>query len=269
MITVVAVVVAGATGAFFSDTETSTGNTFTAGAIDLKVDNESYVTNSAGVLVTSPDTSWDLDELTGHLFFNFADLKPGDIGEDTISLHVDNNDSWLCAAAQITDDSDQTCTEPELLDDTSCTEPNGEGELGNELNFAFWADDGDNVYEVEENIFLDGPISNIEEAGKIALADSGTNVWNETGALPGNSTRYIGKAWCFGTLTPNALTQDQVNTSDPITRGTGFTCSGVAVNNASQTDKVMGDIQFYAEQSRNNAEFTCESDYTPAWSPVP
>ena len=32
----------GGTGAFFSDTELSSGNTFTAGAIDLKVDNESY-----------------------------------------------------------------------------------------------------------------------------------------------------------------------------------------------------------------------------------
>ena len=35
-------VISGATGAFFSDTETSQGNTFTAGAIDLLVDNESY-----------------------------------------------------------------------------------------------------------------------------------------------------------------------------------------------------------------------------------
>src|SRR5690242_12142155 len=32
----------GATGAFFSDTETSSGNTFTAGAIDLKVDSTSH-----------------------------------------------------------------------------------------------------------------------------------------------------------------------------------------------------------------------------------
>ena len=33
---------AGATGAFFSDVETSTGNTFTAGALDLKVDSQSH-----------------------------------------------------------------------------------------------------------------------------------------------------------------------------------------------------------------------------------
>ena len=99
---------------FFSDTETSTGNTFTAGAIDLTVDNESYVTGPDGELMASPNTSWELDDLTGQLFFNFSDLKPGDIGEDTISLHVDSNDAYLCSAVQITDDSDQSCTEPEL-----------------------------------------------------------------------------------------------------------------------------------------------------------
>ena len=39
-IVIVGALVLGATGAFFSDTETSVGNTFTAGAIDFKVDSE-------------------------------------------------------------------------------------------------------------------------------------------------------------------------------------------------------------------------------------
>jgi len=41
VIGLVAAIVVGGTIAYFSDTETSTGNTFTAGAIDLKVDNTS------------------------------------------------------------------------------------------------------------------------------------------------------------------------------------------------------------------------------------
>src|SRR3989338_5857040 len=85
--------IVGGTGAFFSDTETSTGNTFTAGAIDLQIDSESYY---RGVLNAS--TTWqvakDLEE--GDMFFSFDDLKPGDWGEDTISLHVNSNDSYLC-----------------------------------------------------------------------------------------------------------------------------------------------------------------------------
>lgn len=38
LIVAVGAVVAGATGAFYSDTETSTDNIFTAGSVDLKVD---------------------------------------------------------------------------------------------------------------------------------------------------------------------------------------------------------------------------------------
>lgn len=262
-----------ATRAFFSDTETSVGNTFAAGEIDLLVDNESYVTSSSGTLIASPDTSWTLDNLTGHLFFNFRDLKPGDLGEDTISLHVNNNDAWLCAAARVTDNSDQTCTEPELEDDLDCTNPGlGTGELADNINFAFWADDGDNVYETGENIFLQGPIDNVN--GKIALADSLTNVWGPAGALPGGSDRYIGKAWCFGNLTPVGVNQDnsgKTGTNGPLARGTGVTCSGASdANNAAQTDRAMGDIQFYAEQSRNNNSFTCANNYTPNWpTPTP
>ena len=41
-----AVIAGGMTGAFFSDTETSTGNIFTAGAIDLLVDKENYFNNN-------------------------------------------------------------------------------------------------------------------------------------------------------------------------------------------------------------------------------
>ena len=151
IIAAAAAIIVGATTAFFSDTETSTGNTFTAGAIDLKIDNESYVTNEAGILVHSPETSWQLDDLTGQLFFDFHDLKPGDLGEDTISIHVDNNDAWACVDVLLTANDDVTCTEPEMDDDPTCNEQGeNNGELAQALNFVFWVDDGDNVLEVNE-----------------------------------------------------------------------------------------------------------------------
>lgn len=46
MIAAVGALVAGATGAFFSDTETSTGNTYAAGTIDISVDGENPWVNS-------------------------------------------------------------------------------------------------------------------------------------------------------------------------------------------------------------------------------
>jgi len=260
VIGVVAAIAIGGTIAYFSDTETSTGNTFTAGAIDLTIDNESYVTDYKGDLVYSEETSWELDDLTGQLFFNFSDLKPGDIGEDTISLHVDSNDAYLCAAVQITDDSDQSCTEPELKDDEDC--PLDGGELAENIEFAFWADDGDNVYETNEIIFLEGKLSEIGSFGQIALADSEYNVWaTQGGPLEAGTTKYIGKAWCFGDLIMNQLGE---GTGSPLQRPKFATCNGINVTNAPQTDRVMGDIEFYAVQARNNSGFVC-SNWTPSY----
>jgi len=265
----------GVTGAFFSDTETSTGNTFTAGDIDLQIDNESYVTDSTGTLVASPETSWELKDLVPGVdhFFDFDDLKPGDVGEDTISIHVGSNDAWMCAAAQVTVDSDETCTDPEQTDEAgNCVvETDGtNGDLASQLNFMFWHDDGDNVLEVGETPFLDGPLSDIDNAGQITLADSVSSILGATTPIPGGTTFYIGKAWCFGALTASTTAQDGQgklpgSTNGPLVRGTGVSCDGAPLNNISQTDKVQGDLQFYATQSRNNSAFTCSQNYTPTW----
>ena len=290
VIVAVGAVVIGATGAFFSDTETSVGNTFTAGDIDLQIDNESYAIdynipgydNPVGDLVASTHTSWELKDLTIEKFFDFIDLKPGDMGEDTISIHVGSNDAWVCAAARITEDSDVTYTEPEEDDDptVNLADPLGtDGELDEELNFVFWVDDGDNVLEecpkdqtnggcIDENVFLEGTLDDMGAAGQIALADSNSSILGGTDPIPGDSTFYIGKAWCFGELTPAPVPQDGVgktnpNTNGPLARDTGVDCDGADVDNASQTDRVVGDLQFYAEQSRNNDDFLCSRDWTP------
>ncbi|MBI4709248.1 MAG: hypothetical protein HY764_03540 [Candidatus Portnoybacteria bacterium] len=273
IIAAAAAVVIGVTTSFFSDTETSSGNTFTAGDIDLQIDNESYVTNEDGILVASPNTSWDLADLTIEKFFDFDDLKPGDIGEDTISIHIGSNDAWVCAAARITADEDVTCTEPEGDDDSNCAESGaGLGELDEEINFAFWVDDGDNVLEDNEvsSIFLEGPLSGIGAQGQITLADFDESILPDKGPIPGDETFHIGKAWCFGDLEEAAVASDNYE-NGPLTSvdngiiGTGFTCDGAPVDNAAQTDMVMGDLQFFAVQSRNNPDFDCEIDYIPEW----
>jgi predicted ribosomally synthesized peptide with SipW-like signal peptide len=271
-----------ATGAFFSDTETSTGNTFAAGDIDLQIDNESYAIDCniaafltcTGSLVFSTSTSWTLTDLEAGVqkFFNFSDLKPGDIGEDTISIHVGSNDAWLCAAARITEDMDNDITEPEEEDgDTDVAPGVGTGDLDSALNFAFWADDGDNVFEpgtvasgTAETVFLDGTLADMGAAGQITLADSTGSILGGTDPIPGDTTFYIGKAWCFGTLTDTDEPQDGFgDVKSPLT-GTGFECDGTLVNNIAQTDSVEGDMQFYATQARNNGTFLC-SAWDPSW----
>jgi predicted ribosomally synthesized peptide with SipW-like signal peptide len=58
----------GSTGAFFSDSETSTGNIFTAGSIDLKIDHSvsTYNGSSDLVVVSDPATTFTGDDGSGN-----------------------------------------------------------------------------------------------------------------------------------------------------------------------------------------------------------
>ena len=275
---IVAALALGFSGAFFSDTETSTGNVLQAGKVDLLIDNTSYLN---GVL--NPGTTWTADNLPGHLFFNFSDIKPGDRGEDTISLKVDNNDAWACMSITNTEDDDKSCTEPELLDDPTCSpppEPDGDltdGELGKHLFFMFWADDGDNVLEDNEDpTWRKFPRDKFD--GTIwPLADALTNIWGTPGPLEGGKTYYIAKAWCFGTsLAPSPYTQDGFGPDSlrtPANSTGGISCTGgELLDNSTQTDSFKLDVEFSAYQSRNNPGFVCGGppvSVTPTLSPTP
>ncbi|OHA27370.1 MAG: hypothetical protein A3C06_04280 [Candidatus Taylorbacteria bacterium RIFCSPHIGHO2_02_FULL_46_13] len=278
----------GMTGAFFSDTETSTGNVFTAGAIDLLVDNESYYNgnvcaenHNAGVndpnywtwQGTAPypvpdtpcSTSFEPSNLDGLLFFNFLDLKPDDEGEDTISIDV-QNDAWICMDLTLTSDDDNSSTEPELEDGDAQEDAGNawDGELAGEINFFWWADDGDNVYEEGENQITNGVVSlkNLDATFPIALADSENNVWGDVGdPVPGGDTVYIAKAWCLGDLSIN----------NPVTAGlgdnpsvdSGVDCDGTLLNNLTQTDSAELNIIFSAVQARHNDDFLCNPPEEP------
>ncbi len=283
-----ALMVVGSTGAFFSDTETSTGNTFAAGAIDLKIDNDSYYNGNlctdidqnpddqvhnwqwqgnaaypvAGTACTTSFLPSDLDN--GLLFFNFNDLKPDDEGEDTISIHA-QNEAWVCMDLTLTSNDDKSSTEPEL--ETPDVLENAldmwDGELAQNLQFFWWADDGDNVYEANENSISDGikTLYNLATTTpwKVALADATHNVWGTPGPIPLNATKYIGKAWCLGTLELHPVDAGQ---GDNPSVNPGVTCNGTLLNNLTQTDGATLDIQFRAEQARHNGQFICNPPTT-------
>ncbi|MBI5464996.1 hypothetical protein HY946_00090, partial [Candidatus Gottesmanbacteria bacterium] len=106
----------GATNAFFSDVETSRGNVFTAGGVDLKVDYSCYYNKPAtdGIPNCPWGTGWSETNLgPTNKFFNVGDLKPGDYGEGTVSLHVLNNDAWGRLKIENVTDLENECTEPE------------------------------------------------------------------------------------------------------------------------------------------------------------
>ncbi len=84
-------------------------------------------TSVSGELVGQPcDGTWDLTDLQNgvHKFFNFDDVKPGDVGEDTVSLHVYNNDAWGRMVVNVTADDDNTCTSSEQVAESgNCAVP--------------------------------------------------------------------------------------------------------------------------------------------------
>ncbi len=273
VIGVVGAIAITSTGAFFSDNETSAGNTFTAGAIDLKVDSTSHYNNMVCTpftvndyrwqpepgFVPGPDQypaagtacsgTWTLTDLgPTNQFFNFPDIKPGDQGENTVSLHIENNPAYACAYIQTTGNAENTYTGPEIsAGDVSSTT----GELAQNVNVFAWSDVastsgavvGDNIWQAGEPV-LAGPVSlsGLNATTTLPLADSVTN-----GGVPLSPgvTNYVGVAWCVGAM----------NTSVPGT----ITCNGAAVSNQAQTDSVTANVTFHVEQSRNNSNFKCNT----------
>ncbi len=234
IIAVVAAVVFGVTTAFFSDTETSTGNTFTAGALDLKVDNTCYYNKVADGVPNCPwaDSSWSLTDLQNGVqkFFNFSDIKPGDFGEDTVSLHVDN-DAWLRIVIDqaVDTEGNPACTEPEsateyVSETDKC--PHATGELRPQLLFSIWIDNG----------------AGGKEHGGVAC----DNIKNGNEGIMGIEKRPInagGETW---------------NPSAFLLKGT--TCFGIAwelpltVGNNAQTDVFGFNASFQVQQVRNNPQ---------------
>lgn len=110
-IAIVAVVAVGATHAWFSDTETSTGNTFTAGTLDLKTNDVDGVSHT----------------------YTLANMKPGDW--DNAGQIVLKNAGTIKGHAwyeiKNVRNYENGCNNPESkVPDNTCTDAADQGELG-------------------------------------------------------------------------------------------------------------------------------------------
>lgn len=114
MIALVSVAVVGATRAYFSDTETVTGNTFAAGSLDLEVGDE----------VAMP--------------FNVSGILPGDSGEGqvTITSVTGSIDAELDVNITNIVQNENGCLAPEV----DAGDPCGGGDLGLGLQMAMFLD---------------------------------------------------------------------------------------------------------------------------------
>ncbi|MCX6761200.1 MAG: TasA family protein [Candidatus Nealsonbacteria bacterium] len=215
----VAAIAIGGTIAYFSDVETSTGNTFTAGAIDLQFKVEG---TTLGVFT----------EVNNTPLFTLGDMKPGDRGEKTVKLAVDNNPACGKVEINLKSDLENTCTEPESAVDPDGTTCGTVGELNDEVNFMIWKDNGagdfscDNTMNGTETVLVSGPLT----------SDKAYSI----GELPTTATAgdCYGIAYCFGTWS-------------------GTACNGSAVGNKSQSDSFSVDMIITALQKRNQYDTAC------------
>ena len=189
--------------------------------------------------------SWLSQAITNNnkdLFFNFSDIKPGDQGENTVSLHVDGQDAWMCAQIANLTNNENGCNEPECAAEggswsgTTCNIANGQcddpgtgkGELQNAILFTVWKDNGkgnhacNNILDADETPLVTGqPLTN----GFWPIADS------KTGGKPlkVNKDACLGISWIL-----------------PANAG-----------NAVQSDSMAGDIKFIATAADGVNNFVC------------
>jgi len=252
--------------AFFSDQEVSSNNIFQSGKIDLRIANQSYIWKE-DQWQYNQDNSWALQDLFPQFrFFNFLDVKPGDLSQDTITIQVDDNEAYVCADLSLTENSENQVNETELLDGDTLENGQMEGELDENLEFVLWADDGDFTLEIDETVLFNGAVwqllnSSNNYSTRLPIIDSLSNPWSNqlTPLMPNDQGKiWLGKAWCAGTLT---LQPQPKGNGISQQRPPSVLCDGAEASNIFQTDVLKGDIGFYAVQSRNNQDFVCNPDF--------
>ena len=167
----------GATRAYFSDTETSTGNSFAAGTLDLNLD-------GANINVVK---------------FSLTNLVPGDLGTGTWTIYnAGSINGYVDIHSIARTDNDNLCNEPEGLVDSNCGA--GEGELSANMDINLFIDvNGDGVFDSGDTTIYTGHLSEI-------AANYDQNI-----ALNALATKYISLNWGIPSGAGNDIQSDSVS----------------------------------------------------------
>lgn len=211
------------------------GMTFANGGLQLTIDSHSIYNGAY-----QEQLSWELKDLVPGVdkFFNFDDIKPGDTGEHTISLHVTGSPAYICLDFNNLYDDENGTNEPESLVDFV---PGGE--LSSAIEFFGWRDDGDNVFEIGERPLFGTSTQSAKDLFSTTtypLADASTEEVFEEG-----ETYYVGITWCAGDLEVDLATA-------------GITCDPLVMGNEYQTDLFSVDISLRAVEAGAFTNYLCE-----------
>lgn len=181
VIAIATTVVVGATRAYFSDTETSTGNTFTAGTIDIAVDSEN---------------PW---ESTGQ--YVFGNLEPSDSKDINVTLNnTGSNDVVIWKKVKVMSEIDNLQSEPEcdaeggVWGGTACSsQTTPKNDLSSQM-----------VYSMKI-----GGNTNINKAWNVKVSDV-NDLWIPIGRLNVGDSLTVDQNYYFNELAGNEYQGDQM-----------------------------------------------------------
>lgn len=181
-IALVSALIGGGIYAYFSDVETSTGNTFTAGTLDLNLDGGN----------------------TNVVKFTVDDVKPGASGGGTWEVaNVGNMDGYLDLESISASEAIGTTTDPELADEV----PPGTdtAQLGNYLMVHMFIDANNNgSWDAGETDIFG------TNASPAAINTIASSYGLDLSLLANGGTNYITLLWSVGTTVDNRIQGDSV-----------------------------------------------------------
>ena len=181
-VALVSALIGGGVYAYFSDTETSTGNTFTAGTLDLNLD-------GGNINVVK---------------FTVSDVKPGDSGGGSWTVaNVGSIAGYLDLESISVSEAIGTTTDPELADEV----PPGTdtAQLGNYLMVHIFVDTNNNgSWDSGETDILG------TDAAPVAINTIASSYALNLSLAASGGTNYITLLWSVGTATDNRIQGDSV-----------------------------------------------------------
>ena len=167
--------------AYFSDTEMSTGNTVTAGTLDLKVDGQDVVSQK----------------------FTVENVYPGYSNSSTIAVKNDGtiDGQHLKLAFRNMIDYENGCNTPEARVDDSCDNPGaGQGDLSGNINIKITDEDG--------NVLANNKLRNLEYS---------TRGYIQLGSLNAGETKNLTITATVPTTVGNIIQSDSILTDIELT----------------------------------------------------
>lgn len=236
MIIFAAAVIVGGTGAFFSDTETSSGNVFTAGSVTIEINDLAH--NYNGDAGNAPI----FDTIGDGFSFSLTDLKPLDGGNVEYTLDNGENEAYVCAMVEETGNNENTVLEPETAAGDTSDDGAGFGELGDLLSFKFGTESG----TLED-------ISGMWQSLGVVAANNPTNsVIDYCFGVYDGINCVLDESAAYNVAQTDGLTADVHFYAVQTRNNPDFECSDLNPPVWEETNQAGGDASFIEELPRGN-----------------